>query len=197
MSTLPPKFAVFRGPRNSITGTESPNSAMIFTATPSDGSCYILSERPWMGYFESSRRPDMRVRSALICGVDGVAAPRKFIVLPQSVVCILPLGREEVIPMLAFQTTDWMPPAPPPPRILREYETENLRRIIRHLPYMVNLLMDDSTHSLCVRTMPDPLSILKDIVLDSMPLDVTPEVAYKVCDTIVRRRCEEMTTPLW
>jgi hypothetical protein len=101
--------------------------------------------------------------------------------------------------MLAFQTTDWMPPAPPPPQILREFETENLRRVIRHLPYIVNLLMDDSTdlHSLWVRAMPDPLSILKDIVLASMPLEVAPEIAYKACDTIVRRRCEETNTPLW
>ena len=90
-----------------------------------------------------------------------------------------------------------MSPAPPPPQILREFETKNLQRIIRHLPYIVNLLMDDTAHSLWIRAMPDPLSILKDIVLDSMPLDVAPEIAYKACDTIVRRRYEELNTPLW
>jgi len=176
---------------------------MIFKSELSaDGARYTLSVSPWMGFIDRTRQaPDTRVRSVPICGTDGTLATRKYIILPYFVECILPLGRSQQIPMLVFQTTDWMPPASIAPRVSCEMETEDFRKQIRHLPYIANLLMADRKeappHSLWICTMTDPYHILKDIVLASMPMGVAPDIAYKACDTIVQRRYEEIATPLW
>jgi hypothetical protein len=199
--SFPSRFAVFRGP-NPKSSIETADSAMIFEATPS-GEFYALSVCPWMGYIEESRRmSDKTVRTAPVRMAGGAHSVQKYIVLPYVVERIIPcVGRSEQIPMIAFANTDWMPSqSAVPAASLHMLEGDGFKRRIRHIPYIANLLMnseDSAPHILWLRAMKDPYSILNDIVIASIPLEVAADVVYMVRNTVIQRRYDELESAPW
>ena len=198
---FPSKFAVFRGPYDPKISIETADSAMIFKATPS-GEFFALSVCPWMGYIVESRRmPDKTVHAAPVrmADKDGAHSVQPYIVLPYAVERIIPcVGRSEQIPMIAFANTDWMPP--PTPASDHMLEMEEFKRRIRHIPYIANVLMnseDSAPHIMWFRCMKDPYSILNDIVIASIPLEVAADVVYMARNNVIQRRYEELESAPW
>jgi len=118
-SSFPSRFAVFRGPYYSTLRTELVESMMIFDTTPSeDGSFYTATLRPWFGTIVGDDNiPDTTVRtvkihSPLRANHNGNAfspSNERFVVLPFTLEVNATSWVHSAIPILAFESSNWMP----------------------------------------------------------------------------------------
>jgi hypothetical protein len=118
-SSFPSRFAVFRGPYHSTLRSELVDSIMVFDTTPSeDGSFYTATMRSWFGTIVGNDdMPDKTVRQVKIHspsrkdhhGNAFSPSNERFVVLPFTLEVNATSWVHNAIPILAFESSNWMP----------------------------------------------------------------------------------------
>jgi hypothetical protein len=167
----------------------------------SDKEYPVLSVSQWMGYIDPDHcNPDKTVKTVSFQFGD-ITLHQQYIQLPYSVESIIPyVGRSERIPMLAFLNTDWMPAVETLPKTLCSKLERSEQRHMFNVTYIANSLMKltlGEPHIKWNKMNVNPYHILKDIVITSIPADISPEKVCKVCNDVIRRRYEELMSLPW
>ena len=152
-SSFPSRFAVFRGPYHSTLRTEMVDSIMVFDTTPSeDGSFYTATMRPWFGTIVGGDdMPDKMVRQVKIHspsrkdyhGNPFSPSNERFVVLPFTLEVNATSWVHNAIPILAFESSNWMPRFEPLNAIqmLNRIQGDSFKYHYQNLHYIAGVLM--------------------------------------------------------
>ena len=195
-SSFPSRFAVFRGPYHSTLRTELVDSTMVFDTTPSeDGSFYTATLRPWFGNIVGDdNMPDKMVRQVKIhspsrkdhYGNPFSPSNERFVVLPFTLEVNTTSWVHNRIPILAFESTNWMP------RFDRLSEIQMLHRIqgdlfkyhyqnIHHIARILILRQPLTRDRRWVHELPDPYSITNSAEIRAIPYPfLSPTTIYNM-----------------
>ena len=152
-SSFPSRFAVFRGPYHSTLRTELVDSIMVFDTTPSeDGSFYTATMRPWFGTIVGGDdMPDKMVRQVKIHspsrkdhhGNPFSPSNERFVVLPFTLEVNATSWVHNAIPILAFESSNWMPRFEPLSAIqmLHRIQGDSFKYHYQNIHYIAGALM--------------------------------------------------------
>ena len=152
-SSFPSRFAVFRGPYHRTLRTELVDSIMVFDTTPSeDGSFYTASLRPWFGTIVGDdNMPDKTVRQVKIHsplradhhGLPFSPSNERFVVLPFTLEVNAASWVHNAIPILAFESSNWMPRFEPLStiQVLHRIQGDVFKYHYQNIHYVAGVLM--------------------------------------------------------
>lgn len=198
-TSFPSKFAVMRGPYALTLRTECVESIMIFESTPSaDDSFYTATMRPWQGYIVGDDyMPDKTVRTVKIhspsrkdrYGRDFSPSNERYMVLPYAVERIIPyVGQSERIPILAFESTNWMPRTHTITTVIHALEGESHMYHYQNIHYIAKELMsrEDSASISWLRSLADPYSLANHAEIRAIPyMHISPTNIHNLRRNII------------
>ena len=183
-SSFPSRFAVFRGPYHSTLRTEMVDSIMVFDTTPSeDGSFYTATLRPWFGAIVGSDdMPDKMVRQVKIHspsrkdhhGLPFSPSNERFVVLPFTLEVNATSWVHNAIPILAFESSNWMPRFEPLNAIqmLNRIQGDSFKYHYQNIHYIAGTLMRRQSlppYILWLQSLADPYSEMNRAEIRSIP----------------------------
>ena len=184
-SSFPSRFAVFRGPYHSTLRTELVESMMIFDTTPSeDGSFYTATLRPWFGAIVGDdNMPDTTVRTVKIhsplranhYGLPFSPSNERFVVLPFTLEVNATSWVHSAIPILAFESTNWMPRYEPLStiQVLHRIQGNSFKHHYQNIHYIAGVLMRQQTplppYIAWLQSLPDPYAEMNRAEIRAIP----------------------------
>jgi hypothetical protein len=174
-SSFPSRFAVFRGPYHSTLRTELVVSTMIFDTTPSaDESFYTATLRPWFGTIVGDDNiPDKTVRTVKIhsplranqYGIPFNPSNERFVVLP---FCL-----ESQIPILAFESNNWMPRFKQVMHLTHKIQGDSFKYHFQNINYVASALMRTTAplppYITWLQSLPDPYAQMNRAEIRAIP----------------------------
>jgi len=185
-TSFPSRFAVFRGPYHSTLRTELINSIMIFDSTPSaDDSFYTATMRPWVGTIVGhDDMPDTAVRtvkihSPLRANHHGNAfspSNERFVVLPFTLEVNATSWVHSAIPILAFESSNWMPRFDEQLielQLLHRIQGEMFKHHYQNINYVASALMRTTaplpSYITWLQSLPDPYTLMNRSEIIAIP----------------------------
>ena len=184
-SSFPSRFAVFRGPYHPTLRTELVDSIMIFDTTPSeDGSFYTATLRPWFGTIVGDDNiPDTTVRTVKIHsplranhhGLPFSPSNERFVVLPFTLEVNATSWVHSAIPILAFESSNWMPRYEPLStiQVLHRIQGEMFKHHYQNIHYVAGVLMRQQTplppYITWLQSLPDPYAEMNRAEIRAIP----------------------------
>ena len=184
-SSFPSRFAVFRGPYHSTLRTELVDSIMVFDTTPSeDGSFYTATMRPWFGTIVGGDdMPDKMVRQVKIHspsrkdhhGNPFSPSNERFVVLPFTLEVNATSWVHNAIPILAFESSNWMPRFEPLSAIqmLHRIQGDSFKYHYQNIHYIAGALMRRQEplppYITWLQSLPDPYAQMNRAEICTIP----------------------------
>jgi len=184
-SSFPSRFAVFRGPYHRTLRTELVDSIMVFDTTPSeDGSFYTASLRPWFGTIVGDdNMPDKTVRQVKIHsplradhhGLPFSPSNERFVVLPFTLEVNAASWVHNAIPILAFESSNWMPRFEPLStiQVLHKIQGDVFKYHYQNIHYIAGVLMRRlqplPSYIAWLQSLPDPYAQMNRSEIRAIP----------------------------
>jgi len=209
-TSFPSRFAVFRGPYHSTLRTELVDSIMIFDTTPSeDGSFYTATLRPWFGTIVGDdNMPDKTVRSVKIHsplrtnhhGNPFSPSNERFIVLPFTLEVNAASWVHNAIPILAFESTNWMPRYEQLStiQILHRLQGDTFIHHYRNINYVAGALMRTTAplppYITWLQSLADPYAVMNRSEIRAIPyVHISPTNVHTIRRNIIEDYCSGNT----
>jgi hypothetical protein len=209
-SSFPSRFAVFRGPYHSTLRTELVESMMIFDTTPSeDGSFYTATLRPWFGTIVGNDdMPDKTVRQVKIHsplradhhGLPFSPSNERFVVLPFTLEVNAASWVHNAIPILAFESTNWMPRFDErlvELQLLHKLQGESFKHHYQNINYVAGVLMrrqELPPYIAWLQSLPDPYAQMNRAEIRAIPYaHISPTSLHILRRNIIEDYCNRNT----
>ena len=184
-SSFPSRFAVFRGSYHSTLRTELVDSIMVFDTTPSeDGSFYTATMRSWFGTIVGDEyAPDKTVRQVKIHspsrkdhhGNAFSPSNERFVVLPFTLEVNAASWVHNAIPILAFESSNWMPRFDArlvELQLLHKIQGEIFKHHYQNINYIAGVLMrrqELPPYITWLQSLPDPYAQMNRTEICAIP----------------------------
>ena len=209
-SSFPSRFAVFRGPYHSTLRTELVESMMIFDTTPSeDGNFYTATLRPWFGTIVGNDdMPDKIVRQVKIHsplradhhGLPFSPSNERFVVLPFTLEVNAASWVHNAIPILAFESTNWMPRFDErlvELQLLHKLQGESFKHHYQNINYVAGVLMrrqELPPYISWLQSLPDPYAQMNRAEIRAIPYaHISPTSLHILRRNIIEEYCNRNT----